>query len=176
MVYWCKWCSGVLVNMQLCLEMMKSHIKTDAKCIWFSFCNHISHFLGQALSWTVKHAVTCLPLCAPGVMTSLQGSLLPPCKLWLVLVTPLCACVQACYPLEESSRPPDVGLCSNDFFTAPPSSLPAPPSSHDFLLPAEKSPCQWHVSCFQNFCPPRCLPFSMLRYAALLVWMPVTCR
>ena len=89
MVYWCKWCSGVLVNIQLCLEMMKSHFKTDAKCIWFSFCNRISHFLGQALSWNVKHAVTCLPLCAPGVMTSLQGSLLPPSAAW--------AC--ACYPL-----------------------------------------------------------------------------
>ena len=101
MVYWCKWCSGVLVNMQLCLEMMKSHIKTDAKCIWFSFCNRISHFLGQALSWNVTHAVTCLPLCAPGVMTSLQGSLLPlasfglslcllpPCVLVCKLVTPL---------------------------------------------------------------------------------------
>ena len=66
--------------------------------------------------WPRQHLgaeATCLPsvaplivaLCAPrpwapGLMTS------PPC-----------------YPLEESSRPPDVGLCSTDFSAPPHSSL-----------------------------------------------------
>ena len=49
---------------------------------------------------------------------------------------------------------------------------PAPPSTHDFLLPAEKSACQWHVSCFQNFH----LPGFTLSIAALLLWMPLTCN
>ena len=74
-------------------------------------------YCGPYFKWPRHHLgpeAACLPsvaLCAPRLCHSHCGH-----QGWWLPSPP-------CYPLEESSRPPDVGLCSTDFSAPPHSSL-----------------------------------------------------